>query len=257
MARQPWPFLEMHNQYPIVFLMQRSRDLGYDISIDDDTDASGVRIITFHYRLSSSVLRPTYVLVWGKSLISFQPTLQTARQVSAVTVNGWNVQTKKAISTTVTRADLKGKGKPIAPADLGLVDTQLVQKIEGCGGPRAQRPGRSKAGCRKNASRQLAQGLVEGKGKTIGLPNLRAGNKVKICMNPLDINRNPPLDGFSGIYQVTETTHTFNDSGYTTRFHLPDGSQDQQLARVRRLHGDSERGSSRNRDSRGRWQGES
>jgi phage protein D len=213
----PWPFLEMHNQYPIVFLMQRSRDIGYDISIDDKTDASGLRTITFHYQLSSAVLRSTYVLVWGQSLISFQPTLQTARQVSAVTVNGWNVQTKKAISQTVTRTDLKSGVKPIAPEDLGLVDTQLVQKVEVVVDKGLKDPAEAKQVAERTL-RQLAQGLVEGKGKTIGLPNLRAGSKVQICMNPLDVNRNPPLDRFSGIYQVTETTHTFSDSGYTTDF---------------------------------------
>ena len=35
---KPIGYLEMHNQYPIVFLMQRSRDTGYDISFDDVTD---------------------------------------------------------------------------------------------------------------------------------------------------------------------------------------------------------------------------
>jgi phage protein D len=157
------------------------------------------------------------VLVWGQSLISFQPTLQTARQVSAVTVNGWNVQTKKAISQTVTRADLTSGVKPIAPEDLGLVDTQLVQKVEVVVDKGLKDPAEAKQVAERTL-RQLAQGLVEGKGKTIGLPNLRAGSKVQICMNPLDVNRNPPLDRFSGIYQVTETTHTFNDSGYTTDF---------------------------------------
>jgi hypothetical protein len=112
---QPQPYLEMHNQYPIVFLMQRSRDIGYDISIDDVVDSSGTRVITFHYQSSASVLRPTYVLEWGKSLISFQPTLQTARQVNAVTVTGWNVQTKQPISQTATRADLVNKGRRWSP----------------------------------------------------------------------------------------------------------------------------------------------
>jgi len=214
---KPWPFLEMHNQFPIVFLMQRSREIGYDISIDDCTDESGLRTITFHYQLSNSVLRSTYVLVWGQSLISFQPTLQTARQVSAVTVNGWNVQTKKAISQTVTRADLISGVKPIAPEDLGLIDTQLVQKVEVVVDKGLKDPAEAKQVAERTL-RQLAQGLVEGKGKTVGLPNLRAGSKVQICMNPLDVNRNPPLDRFSGIYQVTETTHTFSDSGYTTDF---------------------------------------
>jgi hypothetical protein len=218
---EPRPYLEMHNQYPIVFLLQRSRDIGYYISIEDETDkTTGMRTVTFHYQLSTAVVRPTYVLEWGKSLISFSPTLQTARQVNAVTVNGWNVQTKKPISQTATRADLiKDKQKKIvAPEDLGMVENQLSQKIE-IVVDRGFKDEKTAKEVAEMTLRQLAQGLVEGKGKTIGLPDLRAGSKVRICMNPLDVDPSrPPVDRFSGIYQVTETTHTMNESGYTTDF---------------------------------------
>lgn len=216
---QPQPYLEMHNQYPIVFLLQRSRDIGYDISIDDQVDSTGTRVITFHYRSSASVLRPTYVLEWGKSLISFQPTLQTARQVNAVTVTGWNVQTKKPVSQTATRADLVAKGeKVVAPEDLGVTENPLSQKIEVVVDRGFRDPNEAKQVAEKTL-RQLAQGFVEAKGKTIGLPDLRAGSKVNIYMYPLDAPPPPPPgDRFSGTYQVTSTTHTINESGYTTDF---------------------------------------
>lgn len=216
---KPWPYLEMHNQYPIVFLMQRSREIGYDISIDDKTDENtGLRTVTFHYRLSKSVLRPSYVLVWGSSLISFQPTFQTARQVDAVTVNGWNVKTKQPISKTVKRSDLTKKGeKLITPQDLGIDENPVSDQIEVVVDRGLKDPDEAQQ-IAERTLRQIAQRLIEAKGKTIGVPDLRAGSKVQICMNPLDISRNPPLDRFSGIYQVTETTHTFSDGGYTTDF---------------------------------------
>ena len=56
--------------------------------------------------------------------------------------------------------------------------------------------------------RQIAQGTVEARGKTIGLPALRAGTKIDVVA----------LGRFSGLYQVTSTTHTINESGYTTDF---------------------------------------
>jgi len=203
------PFIEMHNQYPIVFLMQRSRDIGYDISIEDRVDAGGTRLVTFHYRSSASVRRPTYLLEWGKSLISFQPTLQTARQVNSVTVKGWNVQTKKPISKTVTRAELvANKEKVIAPEDVGVKENSLAQKLEIVVDRGFKNPAEAKEVAEKTL-RQLAQGLVEGKGKTIGLPDLRAGSKVNI----MGLG-----DRFSGTYQVTGTTHTMSESGYTTDF---------------------------------------
>jgi uncharacterized protein len=217
---KPYPYLEMHNQYPIVFLLQRSRDIGYDISIKDETDLNtGMRTVTFHYRSSASVLRPSYVLEWGKSLISFQPTLQTARQVNTVTVKGWNVQTKKPISETATRADLvKNNEKVVAPEDLGVTENALSQKMEIVVDRGFKDPQEAKEVALKTL-RQLAQGLVEAKGKTIGLPDLRAGSKVNVYMYPLSTaGSTPPADRFSGTYQVTETTHTINDSGYTTDF---------------------------------------
>ncbi|HKE25411.1 MAG TPA: hypothetical protein VKB88_23795 [Bryobacteraceae bacterium] len=214
------PFLEMHNQYPIVFLIQRSRDIGYDISIKDKTDkTTKKRTVTFHYRSSASVLRPAYVLEWGKSLISFQPTLQTAKQVNSITVKGWNVQTKQPISETATRADLVAKGeKVIAPEDLGVTENTLSQKLEIVADRGFKNPQDAKRTAEKTL-RQLAQGLVVAKGKTIGLPDLRAGSKVNIYLYPSKSPPPPPpKDRFSGTYQVTETTHTFNEGGYTTDF---------------------------------------
>jgi phage protein D len=56
---------------------------------------------------------------------------------------------------------------------------------------------------------RLAQGIVEAKGKTIGLPLLRAGNKISVA--GLGTR-------FSGVYLVTSTTHTMGDGAYTTDF---------------------------------------
>jgi uncharacterized protein len=203
------PYLEMHSQYPIVFLMQRSRDIGYDISLEDVIDKdSKKRRITFHYRSSGDVLRNVYSLEWGKSLISFQPTLQTAKQVNSVTVRGWNVQTKKPIEETATRADLVKKGeKTIAPEDLAVSENSLAQKLEIVVDRGLKDPKEAKEVAKKTL-RQLAQGLVEAKGKTIGLPDLRAGSKVQIS----------GLGRFDGTYMVTSTTHSIGDGGYTTDF---------------------------------------
>jgi uncharacterized protein len=213
-----YPYLEMHHQYPIVFLMQRARDTGYDISIEEQTDANTKkRTITFHYQSSAAVLRPAYVLEWGKSLISFQPTLQTARQVNSVTVTGWDVKTKKPISKTATRADLVKKGeKLVAPEDLGVKENDLAQKLE-ITVDRGFKDADEAQRVAEKTLRQLAQGLVEAKGKTIGLPALRAGCKVNISMYPVG-SAHAATDRFSGTYSVTSTTHTLNENGYTTEF---------------------------------------
>ncbi|HEX6322440.1 MAG TPA: hypothetical protein VFZ36_01840, partial [Vicinamibacterales bacterium] len=51
--------------------------------------------------------------------------------------------------------------------------------------------------------------LVEASGTTVGLPNLRAGQRVRI----VGLGAR-----FSGTYFVIKTTHTINNSGYVTKF---------------------------------------
>jgi phage protein D len=196
-----YPFLLMNNQYPIVFLMERARRIGYELTMNYAKEKNGV---IFHFRPSSEVVRRTYILEWGVSLISFQPSLRTADQVSKVTVRGWDPKTKKPIAGTATRKDIADE-KVVDPNTLGLNDPQVAQEVT------VDRPVASEAEAKKYAMdilRQKATGLITAKGKTIGVPDLRAGVKVQI----------KGLGRFSGTYVITDTTHTIGDGGYTTDF---------------------------------------
>jgi phage protein D len=205
-SEQAIPYLEMHNQYPIVFLMQRARDIGYELFLEEQgTDQQ--RTVIVHFLETDEVVRHTYVVEWGKSLISFQPTLQTANQVSDLTVLGWNPQTKQQIKVQVTRQDLASEGI-IDPTALNITESELSQKSEFV----VDHPIQSEAEARLIAlkrMRQIAQGLVEARGKTIGVPDLRSGCKLQIA--GLGTR-------FSGTYLVTSTTHSIGDGGYTTDF---------------------------------------
>jgi phage protein D len=196
-------YLVMDNQFPIVFLMERARDLGYELSMAEAP--KGMREVTFNFRPSSDVKRNTYILEWGKSLISFQPTLQVANQVAELTVRGWNPQTKKPIKVTVKRSDIKGI---VTPSELGVTEPDLTKKMEIV----VDRPIQNEAEAKllaTNKLRQIGELLVVAKGKTIGVPDLRTGVKVQI---------NKLGQRFSGTYLVTATTHTIGDNGYTTDF---------------------------------------
>jgi uncharacterized protein len=200
---QKIPYLVMDNQFPIVYLMERSRDLGYELSMAESP--KGAREVTLHFRPSSDVQRNTYILEWGKSLISFQPTLQVANQVAELTVRGWNPQTKKPIKYTAKRSEIKGI---VTPSELGVTEPDLAKKLEIV----VDRPLQNEAEAKllaTNRLRQIGEVLVEAKGKTIGVPDLRSGVKVQI--------KNLG-ERFSGTYLVTATTHTIGDNGYTTDF---------------------------------------
>jgi Bacteriophage probable baseplate hub protein len=196
-----YPFLLMNNQYPIVFLMERARRIGYELTMDY---IKGQHQVIFHFRPTSEVVRRTYILEWGVSLISFQPTLRTAGQVSKVTVRGWSPKTKEPIVGTATRKDIKDE-KVVDPSAVGLNDPQTAQEVT------VDLPISSKDEAKRQAKdilRKQATELITAKGKTIGVPDLRAGVKVQI----------KGLGRFSGTYVITDTTHTIGDGGYTTDF---------------------------------------
>ena len=55
----------------------------------------------------------------------------------------------------------------------------------------------------------LEQPVVDNEIATVGLPDLRAGKRVRV----VGLGKR-----FSGLYFVTKTTHTIDDSGYQTQF---------------------------------------
>lgn len=203
---QPIATLEMSNEYPINFLYKRARRIGYEMFVEEPAGGTGNRIVTVHYRRPDMVTRPTYQLEWGKTLISFEPSFQVAGQVDKLTVRGWDPLKAEKIEVTVTRSDLLSEG---------ILDPQQDLKVKSTGAAReeivvdetVQNQAEAQLVARRRM-RQIAQGTVQGRGRTIGLPDLRAGVKVFI----------KGLGRFEGYYQVIATTHTLNDSGYVTDF---------------------------------------
>ncbi len=200
------PYVVMHNQYPIEFLFLRSKRNGYSLTVEEE-GTGNQRNVTIHYRRPNQVVESTYRLEWGKTLISFAPSLQTANQVNEVTVKWWDPQTKQEKSATATRSQLAREGV-VNPIDLNVTEGPLAQKLEIISDRviHNQAEGNQLA---LRTLRQLAQGLVEGRGKTVGLPDLRAGCKIDI----VGLGTR-----FEGTYVVTSSTHALGDGGYTTDF---------------------------------------
>jgi len=153
------------------------------------------------------VLKPTYVVEWGKSLISFQPSFGTANQPDQVIVRYWNPKTKQKFEGTATRADLLREGVLDPTQDFGVKQGQLAKKTELVTDVVVQSDDEARQAAKKRL-RVMAQELIEGKGKTVGLPSLRSGNKIKIV----------GLGRYDGLYHITSTTHSIGDGGYTTDF---------------------------------------
>jgi phage protein D len=198
-VEKPHEFLFQANTYDIVFLMERARSMGYELYVNVDEQR-------LYFRPSTQG-KQTYELEWGRSLISFRPTLTTANQVSEVVVTGWDPNAKDKVVGTATRDDLETKALGV-DEDLAVIESQLAQKVEVV----ADRPVSSKANADRLAKEMLekiSKGMVKASGSTVGLPDLKSGTYLEITGLG---------DIFSGRYFVTETTHTISDSGYITDF---------------------------------------
>jgi phage protein D len=202
----PIEHLNVHQQYAVNFLFARSREIGYDIWLEENTQGSRRQVI-FHYAPSKYTLKPTYILEWGKSLMSFQPSFATGNQPDQVIVRYWNPKTKQKFEGTATRADLAQDGVIDPTADFGVKQGPLSQKTDLVTNLVVQSDDEAKTAAKRRL-RILAQGLIQGKGKTVGLPDLRSGNKIRIV----------GLGRYDGLYHVTGTTHSIGDGGYTTEF---------------------------------------
>ena len=223
MRREPvLDSISQDNQFDIDFLLIEARRLGYVVYVDLEPQGRTAREVLYFGppdERHPGVPDVRYELKWGISLIDFSPKLSTANQVSGVEIRGWNRSTNRAIKPRVTtsESDLRRHG---ITTNVDLLP--LVQRRDTLGLPlgtcrereevivnepqftlqQAERRAAAKM------TERLAQ-LVEATGTTIGLPHLRAGQRVVID----DVGRR-----FRGVYFITKTTHTINDSGYTTKF---------------------------------------
>lgn len=203
-------YVAQNNQYDIEFLLGRARRIGYVVfikGVEKDQRGRVLKPKRLYFGPSDANppdLRPTFELKWGLSLIDFKPTLTTANQVKSVTVNGWDRSTRKPI---VGRASLDDK-KFSLNGDLH----KLLAKCDAREERVVDEPIFTQKQANKRAEAILldrSKELVKASGTCVGLPALRAGQRVLIGNVGMR---------FDGEYFVTETTHTIGESGYTTKF---------------------------------------
>lgn len=148
-----------------------------------------------------------YVFEWGMNLINFSPQLSVAKQVSKVTVRGWDPTTKSSFSYTAGKDDLpninKGGTSGPAKAEKTLGDKQdmVVDML-------VTSPQEAKD-LATSLLRERAYDFITGTGQVIGIPDLRPGDTVEL----LKLGQR-----FSGVYYVEKVEHTLGSSGYRTQF---------------------------------------
>jgi phage protein D len=197
----PETFVFMNNQYDILFLMERARRRNYSVYLEASTTPGKDRL---YFGPAQSIRNITYVLEWGRSLIEFQPTLTTHRQVSSVTVRGWDRKSGHAIEGV---ASLDDRG-----VNINRDQTAVARAVQGRQEVVTKHPVHSVREAQllaRSLLQRQQEDMIRATGATVGLPDLRAGGKVNIQgIGPR----------FNGQYYVIDTTHTISDNGYRTTF---------------------------------------
>ena len=193
---QQLPFVVQNNQQDIVFLLQRARRIGYELTVIEDD--SGTPTLLFGPQAKGEKL--PFKLHWGGSLMSFDPKLTTSNQVGEVTVRAWHPTSKKMIEATAKRSELN-RNEPFVAAF-----NERKEII-------ADRPVANEAEAKQLALetlRHIAQHYVTASGSTVGIPELRTGSLIEVT--------GLGAKYFDGKYFITSSTHALGDRGYTTQF---------------------------------------
>jgi phage protein D len=182
----------------IQFLRDMASSNGFEFSF-----AGQVLVFTSPKRSEEAAMK----LAWGRSLLSFQPQIDTTQQLSEVVVRAWDPVNCRLIEEKATAGD-----EPKQEAGRQLGSEIARDKKRASKRVISNRPVRSPLEAKQLAQAELARSsdkLVTGIGETVGLLELRPS----MCV---------ALDGlgawFNGKYRVTKVTHTISDQGYRSRF---------------------------------------
>lgn len=151
------------------------------------------------------------VLEWGKNLISFQPRLSTSGITGLQEVRGYDEQLAQAIVAIVPAITL---GDDLT-ATFDRISKDFLQQLMTLG--RRVLHGAPVTNVlegmelAKAVLQRLLEGLFEGSGTCIGIPELHAGDQVEVR----GVGRR-----FSGVYRLSRVKHTINDGGYQTSFEV-------------------------------------
>jgi hypothetical protein len=196
-----------------IFHRKKITQSGTDMSFLKDRARANFFDVFVHWdKLYFQFPRPqteAVVLEWGKNLNSYSPRLSTAGMAGLQTIRGYNEELAQTIVAFSMAVDLNlaniieklgssarelllslgrnvVRNEPVeSPIDAALVAKSILQDI--------------------------LDGLYEGSGACVGLPQLRAGAMIEIR----GVGKR-----FSGMYRLRKVTHTIDDNGYRTAFEV-------------------------------------
>lgn len=168
------------------FLDHLAKDVGYEFF---------VRGKKLYFRKPRDQSKETRSLRWGREIISFNPTMNTAKMVSKVTVRGHNPSDPSKPIIGVATSKYKGN----AELEITNLNVSSVEEAKALAKGRLNRVNNS---------------FIEGTCECIGIPDIRAGTNIRI---------EGVSKRFSGKYYIKSVTHSIGDGGYTLSLSMRGG----------------------------------
>ncbi len=181
-----------------------AKEVGYEIYIRD-------KVFHFHRprMQEASVITG---MVWGKSLISFSPSLDTSAQVTKVEVKGWDSLTQEPIIGIAEAGSESNRGRGQSGSEAAeAAGNNAVEKI--------WREELNTVGQVQQYAQAVldkrSQQLYTGSGECLGLPEIEPGIRIEL----LGLG-----DRFSKEYYITKVSHSISSSGFKTQFSVKENT---------------------------------
>jgi phage protein D len=175
-----------------------------------------------------------HVLTWGRNLGSFAPRLSSSGAEGVRVVRGYNAELAEAVVGLATAADIdtanlvERLGSEFFDGLIAL-GRQLItargrQREEPAAPDQPETPAAA-LGIATALLREVLEGLYEGSGTCVGIPEMSAGDMILTQ----GLGRR-----YSGRFRLKRVTHVIDDSGYRTSFEVAQRSGESLLALLRR-----------------------
>lgn len=179
-------------------------DYNYVIKFAEKTNNSFCVIndtLYFSENLAQKNTDPKVELAWGESLLSIISEIDISHQIGAVQVYGNDPINQESFSAKAEPA--AGTGE--SGADMAsLVKSKTMVIVN----PYIINQSQADAVAKSKIAAYAAQ-LIRCQGKSIGIPDILAGDKIKLTGMG---------KGVDGVYSLTHVTHRIDVNGYTTSF---------------------------------------
>jgi phage protein D/phage baseplate assembly protein gpV len=197
----PAPFISdrVKVETDMAFLKVCAQQYFFDVYVEWDR-------LHFHFPRPQAV---AHVLEWGRNLSSFSPRISAAGMAGVQQIRVYNQELAQALTVTILAMDLDPEN---LVERLGSEAMQLLMSFvrKGIRKEHISNPVQAVEVAQAILS-NLIEGMYEGSGSCIGIPDLSAGRYVQIT----GIGRR-----FSGTYRLRKVTHHIGASGFRTDFSI-------------------------------------